>query len=184
MWEILHAAGIDPAPRRAGPSWREFLAAQAHAIIASDFLVVETVLLKRLHVLVFIDHGTRRLRLAGVTAYPTGAWAVQQARNLAMDLGPGDDQTHWYPGMDEGGIVPESYSSIVDWSAGAPAGHEGAALPGADIRFGESSVYDGPHTDDVPAHPVIPVSPGTGWDPVTGEHVHHDPGSDIYRPQP
>ena len=87
VWEILHAAGIDPAPRRAGPTWREFLAAQAHAIIACDFLVVETVLLKRLHVLVFIEHGTRRLHLAGVTAHPTGAWAVQQARNLAMDLG-------------------------------------------------------------------------------------------------
>jgi putative transposase len=49
--------------------------------------VVETALLKRLHVLVFIEHGTRRLHLAGVTANPTGAWAVQQARNLAMDLG-------------------------------------------------------------------------------------------------
>ena len=86
VWEILHAAGIDPAPRRAWPTWREFLAGQAHAIIACDFLVVETVLLKRLHVLVFIEHGTRRLHLAGVTAHPTGAWAVQQARNLAMDL--------------------------------------------------------------------------------------------------
>lgn len=52
-----------------------------------DFLVVETVLLKRLHVLVFIEHGTRRLHLGGVTAYPTGAWAVRQARNLTMDLG-------------------------------------------------------------------------------------------------
>jgi putative transposase len=87
VWEILHAAGVDPAPRRSGPTWREFLAAQAHAIIACDFLVVETALLKRLHVLVFIEHGTRRLHLAGVTAHPTGAWAAQQARNLAMDLG-------------------------------------------------------------------------------------------------
>ncbi|MGP3918256.1 integrase core domain-containing protein [Nonomuraea sp. 10N515B] len=87
VWEILHAAGIDPAPRRAGPSWRQFLTAQAHAIIACDFLMVETILLKRLYVLVFIEHGTRRLRLAGVTAHPTGAWTVQQARNLVMDLG-------------------------------------------------------------------------------------------------
>jgi putative transposase len=63
------------------------LTAQAHAIIACDFLVVETVLLKRLHVLVFIEHGTRRLHLAGVTARPPAAWAVQQARNLATDLG-------------------------------------------------------------------------------------------------
>jgi putative transposase len=85
--EILHAAGIDPAPRRAGPTWRQFLTAQAHAIIACDFLVVETVLLQRLYVLVFIEHGTRRLHVAGVTAHPTGAWAAQQARNLAMDVG-------------------------------------------------------------------------------------------------
>jgi len=87
VWEILHTAGINPAPRRADPTWREFLAAQAHAIIACDVLVVETVLFKRLYVLVFIEHGTRRLHVAGVTAHPTGAWAVQQARNLAMDLG-------------------------------------------------------------------------------------------------
>jgi transposase len=73
VWEILHAAGIDPAPRQAGPTWRQFLTAQAHAIIACDFLVVETVLLKRLHVLVFIEHGTRRLHVAGVTSCPTGA---------------------------------------------------------------------------------------------------------------
>jgi putative transposase len=63
------------------------LSAQAHAIIACDFLVVETALLKRLYVLVFIEHGNRRLHLAGVTAHPTGAWTVQQARNLTMDLG-------------------------------------------------------------------------------------------------
>jgi hypothetical protein len=48
-----------------GPPWREFLAAQAHAIIACDLLVVETVLLKRLYALVFIEHGTRRLHLGG-----------------------------------------------------------------------------------------------------------------------
>jgi transposase len=47
VWEILHAAGIDPAPRRAGPTWRQFLTAQAHATIACDFFTVETVLLKR-----------------------------------------------------------------------------------------------------------------------------------------
>jgi putative transposase len=87
VWEILHAAGIGPAPRRAGPTWRQFLTAQAHAITACDFLIVETALLKRLYVLVFIEHGTRRLHLAGVTSHPTGAWTVQQARNLAIDLG-------------------------------------------------------------------------------------------------
>jgi putative transposase len=87
VWEILHAAGIRPAPRRSGPTWREFLHAQAAGILAVDFLHVDTVLLKRLYVLVFIEHGTRRMHLGGVTANPTGDWAVQQARNLAINFG-------------------------------------------------------------------------------------------------
>jgi putative transposase len=86
VWEILHAAGIDPAPRRPGPTWRQFLHTQAAGILAVDFLHVDTVLLKRLHVLVFIEHGTRRMHLGGVTANPTGGWTVQQARNLALSL--------------------------------------------------------------------------------------------------
>jgi transposase len=57
IWEILRAAGVDPAPRRAGPTWRQFLHAQAAGILAVDFLHVDTVLLKRLYVLVFIEHG-------------------------------------------------------------------------------------------------------------------------------
>jgi transposase len=84
VYEILRAAGIGPAPRRAGPTWRQFLHAQAAGILAVDFLHVDTVLLKRLYVLVFIEHGTRRMHLGGVTANPTGEWTVQQARNLAL----------------------------------------------------------------------------------------------------
>ena len=61
--EILRAAGIDPVPRRAGPTWRQFLHAQAAGILAVDFLHVDTVLLKRLYVLVFIEHGNRRMHL-------------------------------------------------------------------------------------------------------------------------
>jgi putative transposase len=82
VWEILRAAGIDPAPRRSGPTWRQFLATQAAGILAVDFLHVDTVLLKRLYVLVFIEHGTRRMHLGGITAHPTSEWTVQRARNL------------------------------------------------------------------------------------------------------
>jgi len=85
--EILHAAGIDLAPRRSGPGWRQFLHAQAAGIVPVDFLHVDTVLLRRLNVLVFIEHGTRRMHLGGVTANPTGEWTVQQARNLALSFG-------------------------------------------------------------------------------------------------
>ncbi|MEU9247524.1 integrase core domain-containing protein [Streptomyces sp. NPDC048385] len=87
VWEILTAAGIDPAPRRSGPTWREFLTAQAEGIIACDFLHIDLVDLRRVYTLVFLEHGTRRLHIAGVTAHPTGAWTVQQARNLAVELG-------------------------------------------------------------------------------------------------
>jgi putative transposase len=87
VYEILRATGIDPAPRRNGPTWRQFLNAQAAGILAVDLLHVDTVLLDRLYVLIFIEHGTRRMHLGGVTAHPTGDWTVQQARNLAMNLG-------------------------------------------------------------------------------------------------
>lgn len=76
VWQILHAAGIDPAPRRSGPGWRQFLRAQAAGIVAVGFLHVDTVLLKRIHVLVFIEHGTRLMHIGGVTANPTGEWTA------------------------------------------------------------------------------------------------------------
>jgi transposase InsO family protein len=67
--------------------WRQFLHGQATGIRAAGFVHVDIVLLKRLYVLVFIEHGTRRMHLGGVTANPTGEWTVQQARNLALTLG-------------------------------------------------------------------------------------------------
>jgi putative transposase len=86
VWKILHHAGVDPAPRRSGPTWRQFLTAQAHTILACDFFTVDTVLLKRIYVLFFVEIATRQVHVIGVTAHPTGAWVAQQARNLLMDL--------------------------------------------------------------------------------------------------
>ena len=87
VWQILHDAGIDPAPRRSGPSWRQFLAAQTKAVLAVDFVAVDTVLLRRIYALIAVEHGSRRTFLVGVSAYPSGAWTTQAARNLLMDLG-------------------------------------------------------------------------------------------------
>jgi putative transposase len=83
----LTSAGIDPAPLRSGPTWRQLLTAQAPGILAIDFAHVDTVFLRRLYILVVIEHGTRRLHIAGITTHPTGDWFTQQARNLLMDLG-------------------------------------------------------------------------------------------------
>jgi putative transposase len=87
VWQILHDAGIDPAPRRAGSTWKHFLTVQAHGILAADFVHVDTVLLRRVYALIVIEHGTRRAHLAGITAHPDGAWTTQAARNLLMDFG-------------------------------------------------------------------------------------------------
>jgi transposase InsO family protein len=81
---LLRRHQLRPAPRRSGPSWREFLRAQAHCMIACDFLSVDTVFLRRLYVLFFIELQSRRVHLAGVTANPDGRWVAQQARNQLL----------------------------------------------------------------------------------------------------
>jgi transposase InsO family protein len=83
---LLARAGLGPAPRRSGPGWREFLRAQAASIVACDFFTVESVLLRRYYVFFFIAHASRRVRFAGCSPNPTGAWMTQQARNVGLDL--------------------------------------------------------------------------------------------------
>ena len=86
IWNILQRHGIDPSPERTGPTWGDFLRAQATTMLACDFFIVDTVLLRRLYVLFFIELDTRKVYVAGVTAHPAGAWVVQQARNLSYAL--------------------------------------------------------------------------------------------------
>ena len=81
---LLHRHGLRPRGRGQGPSWSDFLRAQAASVIACDFFTVETVTLKRLYALFFIELSTRRVWLAGVTSHPSGPWVTQQARNLTM----------------------------------------------------------------------------------------------------
>src|SRR3989454_2392090 len=81
---LLRRHGLGPAPRR-GPTWREFLRQQATGILACDFFTVETVRLRTLYVLFFIELGTRRVHVAGASANPDSAWVTQKARNLASD---------------------------------------------------------------------------------------------------
>jgi transposase InsO family protein len=92
VWQILHDAGIDPAPRRTGPAWKQFLTAQARGVIAAGFVHVDTVLLRRPYALVIIEHGTRRAHLAGITTHPDGTRATQAARNFLMNLGERADR--------------------------------------------------------------------------------------------
>ena len=83
---ILAAARLGPASARNGPSWRQFIRSQAHSMIACDFFTVDTITLRRLYVLFFIELSTRRVHLAGMSESPDGAWTAQQARNFVFSL--------------------------------------------------------------------------------------------------
>ncbi len=86
VWEILHDAGIDPAPERSSTTWADFLRSQAEVLLACAFFEAVTLSGARLQVLAVIEHASRRIRILGATAHPTASWATQAARNLVMDL--------------------------------------------------------------------------------------------------
>ena len=90
VWNILKRHCLDPSPGRRGSSWSEFLKAQATTMLVCDFFTVDTVVLQRLYVLFFIELDTQEVFVEGLTAHPTGAWVVQQARNLAYELSEGE----------------------------------------------------------------------------------------------
>jgi putative transposase len=91
----LRRHGLDPTPRPTTTTWRAFLRQQATSILACDFFTVDTIWLRRLYVLFFIELGTRRIHLAGVTSNPDGAWVTQQTRNLLLVLGDRGQQVRF-----------------------------------------------------------------------------------------
>jgi transposase InsO family protein len=111
IWQILHDAGIDPAPRRTGPTWKQFLTAQARGILATDFVHAGTVLLRRTYALIIIEHGTRRAHLAGITARPDGTWTTQAARNFLMDIGHHADSARFLI-RDRAGQFTEPFDAV------------------------------------------------------------------------
>jgi hypothetical protein len=87
VWRILKSAGINPAPRRDGPGWAEFLRSQAQGILALDLFTAGQLNGAKVYVLAVIEHGTRRIRVLGATENPVQPWVVQQARNLPRQAG-------------------------------------------------------------------------------------------------
>ena len=112
VWEILTKAGIDPAPRRSGLAWPQFLRSQAEAILACDLFTADLLDGTQAYVLAVIEHATRRIRILGVTRHPTGEWTTQQARNLIMDLG---EQAHQIKFMirDRGSNYTAAFDAVL-----------------------------------------------------------------------
>jgi putative transposase len=143
---LLRRHNIGPAPRR-GPTWSEFLRAQASGILACDFFTVETALLKTLYVLLFIEIGTRALHVTAATSNPDSAFVTQQARNLAMSLAEEGAQVEFLIRdrdakfsrsfddvfVGEGNTVTGFYNSVSGGSDGQVAGQSSSISGG---RFG------------------------------------------------
>jgi putative transposase len=110
---ILTGAGLGPAGRRGGLSWREFIQGQAQSMIACDFFTVDTVRLRRIYVLFFIELSTRRVHLAGLTENPDGAWTAQQARNFVFSL-PERDRPLEFLVRDNDGNFTRAFDTVFN----------------------------------------------------------------------
>ena len=84
---VLDRNGIVPAPVRHGSiGWKTMMNHYKEQLLACDFFTIETVFLRTVYVLVFIELGTRRVHLAGITSHPDGRWVAQQARQLVWQF--------------------------------------------------------------------------------------------------
>jgi putative transposase len=121
---VLKRLRIPPAPRRSSSTWRQFLGAQAATMLACDFFHVDcAVILRRIYVFFVIEVGTRHVHVLGVTVYPGGAWTVQQARNLLMDLGERAARFRFLI-RDRAGQFTEAFDAVL-----ASAGIEVVKIP-------------------------------------------------------
>jgi putative transposase len=127
VWEILHDAGIDPAPNRAASTWAEFLCSQADALLACDFIETVTLTGARLYILAVIEHASRRVRILGATAHPSATWVAQAARNLVMDLEDAGCRAK-YLIRDRDGKFPPLFDTILA-TAGITAMRTGVQMP-------------------------------------------------------
>ncbi|WP_406102655.1 integrase core domain-containing protein [Streptomyces sp. NBC_01003] len=112
VWEILRDAGIDPAPERRSSTWADFLRSQAEALLACDFFETVTPTGARLYVFAVIEPANRRIRILGATAHPSGAWVVQAAKNLVLDLEDTGCRARFLI-RDRDGMFPELFDAIL-----------------------------------------------------------------------
>jgi transposase len=127
VWEILHEAGIDPAPERSSTTWPDLLRSQADALLACDFIETVTLTGTRLYILALIEHARRRIRILGATAHPTAAWVTQTARNLVVDLQDTGSQAR-YLIRDRDGKYPAGFDTILA-DAGITVVRSGVQMP-------------------------------------------------------
>jgi len=127
VWEILHDAGMDPAPGRASTTWADFLRSQADAVLACDFFETVTVTGVHLFVLAVIEHARRRIRVLGATAHPTASWVVQAARNLVMDLEDAGSRARFLI-RDRDGKFPDLFDTVLK-DAGIEVVLSGVQMP-------------------------------------------------------